>query len=71
MSKVIIAKSQFRGDFEVQDESGKCLGFVWPYADHWVCRVGNNEAQAEYFDTFDEAIERAKEKALQTQAAAK
>ena len=42
-----------RGDYGIRDTQGKCRGFIWRYADHWVCRVDDMNAQNR--DTFDEA----------------
>lgn len=56
--KIIIKKEEQRGDYEVINETGKCLGFVWESADYWMCRIG--ERAAEKFETYDQAIVKAK-----------
>lgn len=63
MVKITVKKNEHRGDYEVLNESGKCLGFVWKYADHWVSRIG--ERSAENHDTYDLAVARARELALE------
>ena len=56
--KIIIKKEEQRGDYEVINETGKCMGFVWPNADFWICRIGDRVA--EKFETYDQAIVKAK-----------
>lgn len=42
-----------RGDYEIRDSQGKCRGFIWKYAGHWVCRVDDMQAQTR--DTYNDA----------------
>lgn len=56
---IVFKKDHQRNDYEVIDQSGKCHGFIWPYDDHWVCRVG--ERPAENYETYELAVTRAKE----------
>lgn len=62
---IVFKKDQLRNDYEVIDQSGRCHGFIWPYDDHWVCRVG--ERSAENYDTYELAVARAKELVTEAQ----
>lgn len=43
-------RDQFRGDYEIHDEAGKCRGFIWRHEGQWVCRIDEDPAQ--YPDSF-------------------
>lgn len=56
--KIFIKKEELRGDYEIIDETGKCLGFIWQNSDYWLCRIG--ERSAKRFENYDQAIAFAK-----------
>ncbi len=48
---VVFKKDHKRNDYEVIDQTGRTHGFIWPYAEHWICRIG--ERPAEKFDSYE------------------
>ena len=50
---IALKRNEFRGDFEVTDDQGKCRGFIWQYQKSWVCRVDDHAARN--FNSRDEA----------------
>lgn len=50
-----------RNDYEITDDAGKCLGHIWKYEKQWVIKIGGNDSNAEYRDTYLDAVGRAKE----------
>lgn len=55
---IALRRDEFRGDFEIKDDQGKCRGFIWQYQKNWVCRV--DDLPSRNFESYNEAVVEAK-----------